>query len=337
MPPGRPSRQSIYESLDRSVVELAQVGGLPRPDEAEAIWEGIWFEETHNSTAIEGNTLILKEVQLLLEEGRAVGDKELREYLEVQGYAEAAHWVYRHAVRHASSDVDLINTTELREIHRLVVEPVWRHFPPDDYSASEGPGAFRRHDIQPFASGMRPPPFPDVPPQVEDWLKQVNGETGVEPAMHHLERLADLHAAFERIHPFRDGNGRAGRVALNLMLVRGGYPPAIIRKRDRARYVRGLERADAGDAGPLAELLARAVKHGIDRFLLPGLAGPHRMIPISALADQELSLIALRRAADRGRLRAMRQSDQWYSTRAWVDEYKASRRRGRRPNSATAA
>ncbi|MGH3991768.1 MAG: hypothetical protein ACRDSN_04805 [Pseudonocardiaceae bacterium] len=64
-----------------------RLGGLPFPSEAEGIWRGIWLEEAHHSTAIEGNTLVLKQVEVLLAEGRAVGNKELREYLEVRGYA----------------------------------------------------------------------------------------------------------------------------------------------------------------------------------------------------------------------------------------------------------
>jgi hypothetical protein len=329
LPVGRPNRQTIFENLDRAVVELYNVGGLPRPEEAEEIWEGIWYEETHHSTAIEGNTLILKEVKTLLDEGRAVGDKEFREYLEVQGYAEAAQWVYRHGRNPAWDHETLISLSELRQIHERAVAPVWRHFPPMDHDHGEGPGSFRRHDIEPFAEGMQPPPWPDVPPLVSDWIAAMNAMQLDSPG-HFVMQLADLHAAFERIHPFRDGNGRAGRVALNLALVRVGYPPVIIYKKDRMRYLRGLDRADHGDPGPLAELLARSVKYGIDRFLLPALAGPLRMIPISALADEDLSLIALRRAAERGRLKAARRIDQWYSTRKWVDEYKDSRQRGRR-------
>jgi hypothetical protein len=332
----------IFDRLDRAVDELAHVGGLPHPAEAEPIWEGIWFEETHHSTAIEGNTLILKEVKVLLEEGRAVGARELREYLEVQGYSEAASWIYRQAHRAGDWGGDaLVSLTELREIHRRTVESAWRHFPPAQHDDREGPGAFRCHDIEPFAGGMRPPPWPDVPPLVDDWLGAANGlgpyvdgwrASGMalaDPAEHPIAHIAAVHAALERIHPFRDGNGRAGRLALNLMLVRLGYPPAIVYKKDRSKYLRALDRADRGDPRPLAELLARAVTYGVERFLLPALAGRHRMIPLSALADRGLSAIALRRAADRGRLRALRRSDQWYSTRHWVDEYRDSRRRGR--------
>jgi Fic/DOC family len=309
---------------------LSEVGGLPKPEEARAIWDGIWQEETHHSTAMEGNTMALSQVKALLEEGRAVGNKELREYLEIQAYAEAAHWVYDQA---AGADDwtgdDLISLTELRKIHTLVVEPVWRHVPPDGLQPDEGPGSFRRHEVRPLSSGFTPPHWPEVPALISDWLKRANLRPPLEihPAVH----LADVHAEFERIHPFLDGNGRTGRLVLNLMLVRIGYPPAVIYKAQRTKYLRALRRADREkDPFALAELLARAVKHSIDRFVLPGLAGPHKMVTLSALVGSGLSLVALRRAAMRGRLKAWRRQDQWVSTKQWVDEYRKSRRRGRR-------
>lgn len=267
---------------------------------------------------------------VLLEEGRAVGSRELSEYLEVQGYAEAAQWVYAQAVAEdrSWSPGSTISLTELREVHRQVVGPVWGHFPPSDLAEGEGPGSFRKHDIAALASGTVPPPWPDVPPLVTDWIARANEP--LPDGRHPMEHLAGLHAEFERVHPFRDGNGRTGRLLLNLLLVRHGYPPAVVYKRDRRSYLRALERADGGDPGPLGELLARAVKHSIDRFLLPGLAGPHRLVPLAALADRELSHNALLMAAKRGRLRADRRTDQWYSTKRWVDDYRASRyRRGR--------
>lgn len=66
-----------------------RMGGLPNPLEASETWRGIWFEEAHHSTAIEGNTLVRRQVEALLAEGRAVGEKQLKEYLEVKGYADA--------------------------------------------------------------------------------------------------------------------------------------------------------------------------------------------------------------------------------------------------------
>lgn len=324
---GRPSREDVLHALDTALDDLAGVGGLPLPVEADAIWEGIWYEEAHHSTAIEGNTLVLKEVERLLREGKAVGSKELAEYLEVDGYAKAAQWVYAHAVQQSPdwSVGELISLAELRRIHELVVEPAWLHSPPDGLHPGEGPGSFRRHDIRPFTGGMMPPPFPEVPALVTDWLSDAN--RGPADAQHPMVFIADLHARFEQIHPFRDGNGRAGRLATNLLLVRHGYPPAVIYKRDRTRYVNALRRADRGDPGPLAELFARAVTDGIYRFLLASLAGPHRLVPLRSLADSELSGNALAIAVKRSRLRAVRRTDQWYSTRQWVQDYKDSRYR----------
>lgn len=322
---GRPSRGAVIAALDRAVEDLAAVGGLPLPAESEEIWKGLWHEETHHSTALEGNTLVLRQVEILLEQGRAVGDKELREYLEVQGYAQAANWVYAQAVNRGDwTTEELLAMSELREVHRRVVEPTWQQFPPEGLDPGGGPGSFRRHDVAPFHRGMTPPAFPDVPALVRDWLAAVNEGPG---ERHPIVFLAELHASFERIHPFRDGNGRSGRLLLNLLLVRHGYPPAIVLKRDRKGYLAALARADTGDAGSLAELLSRAVKRSIDRFLLPALAGPLRLVPITSLGDDLLSHGALLTAAKRGRLRAIRERSQWYSTRRWVEEYKQSRYR----------
>jgi Fic/DOC family len=323
---GRPSRVSIYAAVEQATTELNRIGGLPRPDVAGDIWAGIWYEETHNSTAIEGNTLILKEVRQLLETGQAVGDKQLAEYLEVKGYAEAAEWVYAQGCDRETERSDpYITLTELREIHTRVVGPAWRVQPPDDLLPGEMPGGFRQHNIKPFPGGMTPPDFTDVPPQISDWLRLGNSEP--EPAQTVIEHLARVHAGFERIHPFRDGNGRTGRLVLNLLLVRHGLAPAIIYKKDRAKYLRALDRADHRDYGLLGEMIARAVKDCLDRFLLPALGGPQQLLPLSALATKSVSALALRRAAERNALRAVRQSSGWYSTKTWVSSYIRTGRR----------
>lgn len=143
-----------------------------------------------------------------------------------------------------------------------------------------------------------------------------------------IESTADAHASFERIHPFLDGNGRAGRLILNLILVRMGYPPVIIYKRDRSKYLKSLQRADGGDPGPLGELIARPISDNLYRFVVPAVAGPHRLVPIAALATKARSVVSLRAAIERGRLKAQKGTDgQWRSSRAWVDQYEASMHR----------
>ncbi len=151
---------------------------------------------------------------------------------------------------------------------------------------------------------MQPPTWPLVPAEIDGWTAKVNRLKARSEAF--PEQLAELHAAFERIHPFLDGNGRTGRLVLHLVLARLGYPPAIIYKRQRSRYLTALRRADN----------------------VPAIAGPARLVPLAALPTSEVGAAALRTAANRGRLQAVRGPDgEWRSSRNWVSEYVASRYR----------
>lgn len=310
--------------------------GASSPKESETIWSDIWHLEAHHSTALEGNTLLLREVEALLEQGRTTTAKPLREYLEVKGYADAAQWVYGQALDPDEwSTGGLISINEVRRIHALAMTPVWGVAPHEHATEVETPGNYRAHDIQPFTEGMTPPPWTEVPARLGDWVEDVVrlGTTitagaplaGVLP-----EVLAQAHNQFERIHPFLDGNGRAGRLALNLILVRLGYPPVIIFKRQRDEYLRAMRRADAGDSGPLGEVIARAMFDNLNRFIVPNVAGPARLVPLAALADDGHTVAALRQAAQRGRLDAVQGADGiWRSSRhavAAYDERKYTRR-----------
>lgn len=259
-PRGVPRAKPCTRGLGTQIGELRdRLGGLPSPVEAEGIWRGIWLEEARHSTAIKGNTLVLKQVEALLAEGRAVGNKELSEYLEVRGYADAADWVYGHAIApDEGAGHGLITVTELRHVHQLAMTPGW------DVSPHPGPPTARDRDP---------------------------------------ETLACAHARFEQIHPFLDGNGRAGRLVLNLILVRLGFPPATIYKGDRARCLNALRRADQSDCGPLGEFLARAILDSLYKFVVPAVAGPARLVPLPALVTTDIFANALRVAAIRGRLK----------------------------------
>lgn len=325
--PGRPSRASIYERLETEVSALETAGGLPKPAKAERIWNDIWFHEAHHSTAIEGNTLVLKQVEALLARGETVGNKELKEYLEVRGYGTAARWVYDQARTRRDGGAALLSLQEIRRVHFEAMTPVWSVAPHPNATPEESPGNFRRHDIEQFPSKMRPPTHPLIAAELAAWLDRVNKMRKGEGIR--FERLAELHSSFERIHPFIDGNGRAGRLLLNLLLVRLGYPPAVIQKRERPSYLKALARSDRGEHAPLGEQIARAVLDNLMRFVLPALAGRVKLVPLEALANETVSVTALRQAAERGRLRAARDnSGIWRSSRSWVTEYTKSRYAG---------
>lgn len=333
MPRGRPSRATVYARLDAAIAELDErLGGLPSPKESEFVWSDIWHLEAHHSTALEGNTLAMREVEALLDEGRAVGAKPLKEYMEVHGYGSAARWVYSRAPapteRH---DGTLISFSEVGEIHRLAMSPVWQVAPHPDATEREAPGMFREHEIAAFDGGMKPPSWPLVPARMRDWIDLVQSRReeltpegiGAQPVP---EILAAVHNEFECIHPFIDGNGRAGRLALNLILVRLGYPPVIVLKTQRFNYLAAMQKSDGGDHGPLGEILARAMYDNLNRFIVPSLAGPARLVPLTSLADDQFSVAALRQAATRGRLDAVQGADgTWRSTRRAVQSYARSK------------
>lgn len=275
----------------------------------------------------------MREVQALLDQGRAVGAKPLREYNEVRGYADAARWVYSQALEPSSwHDGRLLTLTEIRHIHRTAMTSAWNVAPHPEANDREGPGNFREHDIEAFSAGMRPPSWPLVPARIEQWIEDVCAAGDrISDGAHDRplpEELGRLHNDFEQIHPFLDGNGRAGRLLLNLLLVRLGYPPVIILKRQREAYLTAMQRADAGDYGARGELIARAMYDNLNRFIVPNVAGPARFVPLPALVTKDLSLTALRHAARRGRVEAVQGADGvWRSSRKAVDAYAASRQR----------
>ena len=327
--PGRPSREAIYQQLDDAVDDLrTRMGGLPRPEEADHIWAALWHQEAHHSTALEGNTLILDEVRQLLVEGRAVGDKELKEYMEVLGYADAAKWAYRQALSPGDwTTGDLVSIQEIRTLHHKAMIFVWGVAPHPDATPAESPGNWRTHEIHPFPEGMTPPSFTEISHLIKDWVDDANALRRPSP-LPLAERLAMLHNGFEKIHPFLDGNGRTGRLVLNMMLVRLGYPPAIVFKNERTKYLSAMRKADKGDFGPLGELIARAVTSNLYTFVVPAVAGPARLVPLASLANEKTgpTAVSLRAAIERGRLRAQKSPNgSWLSSTTWVREYLASK------------
>lgn len=218
-------------------------------------------------------------------------------------------------------------------VHYEAMNPAWNVAPHPHATPAEAPGNWRQHDIQPFPEGMAPPPFPEVDHRMADWVADVNTLRD-ESEIPFPERLAKIHNDFEKIHPYLDGNGRTGRLLLNLLLVRLGYPPAIVFKKERAKYLTAMRKADKSEYGPLGELVARAVTNNLYRFVVPAVAGPARLVPLASLVDPHRGITAtgLRAAVERGRLRAQRtDTGIWLSSKNWVEEYQRSKHKRLKP------
>lgn len=288
----------------------SHLGGLPRAVEADHILRAIWIDDVHNSTAIEGNTMTRAQVENLVVRRQA--SASLAESLEVEGYARAADWVYRHATDHRGVPVAVVS-----EIHKHAVGLAWQIEPP---STGDEPGAWRKGAVRVRSVQVSLPAV--IPADLGEWSDSTRRRHG----MHALVHAAVHHAWLERIHPFVDGNGRVGRLLLNFMLIQAGYPPAVILTSQRPRYLQALKTADGGNPNPLAEMIARAVSGALSRFLIPKLAGEAKLVPLAALASQgPYSAVRLRQLVIAGRLKAVREGRLWLSSRAWLEQYVANR------------
>lgn len=326
---GRPSLQILLNKLSEEARILKRTGGLPSSIEASEIWKDIWLEETHHSTALEGNTLTPRELYRLVEQDRVTGNKEMRYYLEIQGYAQAAKWVYEQAVESAGRKDFKITNAHTSEIHRQLMGLVWGAYPP---VSGDRPGQERRGPTPVIrGSSLRLPPSGDVPGLLDKLLTEINAGP---LALHPVDWVSRIHAEFEKIHPFADGNGRTGRLLMSYMLILYGLPPAIIYKSQRSRYLRALERAQGNnpDYSMLTELVARAVRENLNKLLLPHISEKEDLLPLSALAEgTPYKSNYLRTLAQRGKLKAIKDGSLWLSSKDWLNEYLNSKdARGRK-------
>ena len=302
----------------------AHLGGLPTTTETPAGWDALRLQEAHSSTSFAGNALSRHDVEELLNNRRAVGNHLLADYLEVTGYADAVRWV--HAQAHRPSDEQAarpVTLTEIRNLHRLALRPAWHAGPPDT-ALDTVPGTLRARDLRPFAGWLRTPAAATVEPRLREWLDEVNDTPSSTPEL--VEQVAVAHTRFEQLHPFVDGNGRVGRLLVNLLLVRRGYAPVRLAARDHARYVHALHRSDTGDHALLALMFARSILDGFSQLEAAAQGAPAPLVRLSALERPGTSRVALRNAAQRGRLRAERGDDgHWRSCATWVDDYLADK------------
>lgn len=186
------------------------------PAEVEAIKEVFLVEHTYNSNAIEGNTLTLQETALVLQ-GITIDKKPLKDHLDVVGYKEAFQYIEELAKR----DNDL-SEYDIKSIHNLVLA-----------DRPEDRGTFRRVNVR-IAGALTNPVQPYlIEPKIEELLRNYQQWS---KTMHIVERVTNFHLQFESIHPFIDGNGRTGRLIMNLQLIKAGLPAINIKFADRRKY-----------------------------------------------------------------------------------------------------
>lgn len=185
--------------------------------ELKRLREEFVIENTYNSNAIEGNTLTLRETALILQEGITIAEKPVREHLEAIGHKDAFEYVLSIADSNTA-----ITERIIKEIHSLVL-----------MNDANNRGVYRSVPVTIIGATHTPPQPYLVPVQMEGLIRDYEG---MQQNKHIIEAIAEFHLRFEGIHPFIDGNGRTGRLILNLELIKAGLLPVNIKFSDRRKY-----------------------------------------------------------------------------------------------------
>lgn len=202
---------------------------------------------THNSTAIEGNTLTLMETKVVLEDGVSIGGKELREIYEVINHKKAYDYVKKCIAKNKPLTENIV-----KDLHSILTENIIVG------------GVYRNQEVRISGAGFTPPTGNEMYAQIKGFYEELQSK----PELHPIELAAWTHAEFVRIHPFIDGNGRTARLLMNYQLLSKGFLPVSIAKEARLDYYNALERyAVSGDLQPFAELAAELEEAQLDEYL----------------------------------------------------------------------
>ena len=237
--------ESLLPVIDKKKEQLNSLRPLTA-GEIERLNEDFAIEYTYNSNAIEGNTLTLRETDMVLR-GLTIDKKPLKEHLEVIGHKEAFDYVSELVKEKAT-----LNESIIKQIHYLVLADkrgdrgVYRRVPVRIMGAAHEP-------VQPYL----------IEPMLNDLILNYNESTE-----HIITKLARFHIEFEGIHPFIDGNGRTGRLLVNLELMKAGFPPIDIKFTDRAAYYNAFDEYHIKhDLSSMENLFARYVSERLDMYL----------------------------------------------------------------------
>lgn len=202
---------------------------------------------THNSTAIEGNTLTLMETKVILEDGISIGGKELREIYEVINHKKAYRYVKKCVSENKPLDENIV-----KDIHEILTENILTG------------GIYRNQEVRISGASHMPPSGNDMYIQIKNFFEDLKYKNDMNP----IELAAWTHAEFVRIHPFIDENGRTSRLIMNYQLMINGFLPVSIAKQDRLNYYNALDQYAANfNLNIFTDLIADLEEEQLDTYI----------------------------------------------------------------------
>ncbi|MFR4356506.1 MAG: Fic family protein [Clostridia bacterium] len=239
------STESLLSQIDQKKMLLDQCRPLTE-GELERLREEFIVEYTYNSNAIEGNTLTLRETDLVLQ-GLTIDQKPLKDHMEAIGHKDAFVFVSDLVKENAP-----ISESIIKKIHYLVLA-----------DKKDDRGVYRKVPVRIMRAQHEPVQPYLIEPAMEQLLRAYE-----KSAEHIITKLARFHIEFEGIHPFIDGNGRTGRLLVNLELMKAGYPPIDIKFTDRIMYYNAFDAYHVKhDLSAMEDLLAGYVNARLDVYL----------------------------------------------------------------------
>lgn len=242
-------RYKSKESLIPIIEEKLEILKKRRPlteGELERLNEEFLVEFTYNSNAIEGNTLTLRETDMVLR-GLTIDQKSFKEHMEVIGHKEAFDYV-----RQLVSENAPISEKIIKDIHYFVLA-----------DKKDDRGVYRRVPVRIMGAAHEPVQPYLIIPKMEELLERYkSSEEDI------VTKMARFHIEFEGIHPFIDGNGRTGRLLVNLELMKAGFPPIDIKFTDRLKYYQAFDEYYVKDnISAMADMFARYINQRLDLYL----------------------------------------------------------------------
>lgn len=238
---------NYFDEVDKLKSELDSKRPLPK-ETLKSLEESINLEWTYNSNGIEGNTLTLRETQVVLE-GITVGGKSVKEHLEAINHEKAILYL-----SDLIKEKNPITEWNIKGIHQLVLKDI------DDKNA----GKYRIENVTIKGASHIPPDYLKVPELVEKLVLSY----ACWDDFHPIIRAALLHGELVKIHPFIDGNGRTSRLLMNLDLMNHGFNPVIIKKEDRLEYYDALDKAHtSGNYTDFVKLITKLEIEMLKKYL----------------------------------------------------------------------
>ncbi|MDR1626916.1 MAG: Fic family protein [Spirochaetia bacterium] len=302
------SLSSLLKSIKGKKNEVDALRPFP-PEIVRKLDEQFTLEWTYNSNALEGNTLSLRETDLVINRGLTIGNKTLKEHFEAINHKEGIQLLYGFVKKKMHLDENVI-----LGIHKIIVKNI------SDTDA----GHYRNENAMITGAAHIPPSAIKIPGLMAEFMEWYYGHKS---KLSIVELAGWVHYKIVYIHPFIDGNGRTARLLMNLVLLQNGYPPAVILNIDRKKYYRVLKEADREQYDNYFNFIGRSIERSLliylnalkskndkeDRY------GYMNLQEASKMCDYGIEYLSY--LARTGRLKAIKTQRNWLTTKEALMDY----------------